>query len=496
MSNIAASLDAETAELLAVELGLEVEIRREVSLEQKMLETADQIDPPESLKPRPPIVTFLGHVDHGKTSLLDRIIGLDVAAHEKGGITQHIRAYKVDKDGRGVTFVDTPGHEAFTEMRARGANVTDIAVLVVAADDGVMPQTEEAISHARAAGVPIVVALNKIDLPGVNIERIFGQLAENQLLPSEWGGETELVRTSATKGTGLDDLIVTLLTVAELQEYKANPDRPACGTCLESEMHEDRGVIAKLIVQNGTLRPGDILVCGGAYGRVKAMVDTLDPHQKYDEAGPSMPVNVTGLNVAPGAGDRFYVLPEISQARALADQRLQTARQRDLSGGREHVTLENLFERLSEMDDVQTLNIILRADVRGSIEAIRKELEKLAHHPEVQVRILQATVGGITEADVHLADASDAVIIGFNVVPDEKARSLAENRGVQIRRYDIIYQITDDLKLALEGMLRPRSARRSWAGPWCSSCSTSAGWARRPVAGSWPARSPATPASA
>ena len=316
MSNIAASLDAETAELLAVELGIEVDIRREVSLEQKVLETADQTDPPESLKPRPPIVTFLGHVDHGKTSLLDRIIGLDVAAHEKGGITQHIRAYKVDKDGRAVTFVDTPGHEAFTEMRARGANVTDIAVLVVAADDGVMPQTEEAISHARAAGVPIVVALNKIDLPGINVDRVYSQLAENQLLPSEWGGETEVVKTSATKGTGLDDLIVTLLTVAELHEYKANPDRPARGTCLEAEMHEDRGVIAKLIVQNGTLRPGDIVVCGGAYGRVKAMYDTLDPHKKYDEAGPSMPVNVTGLNVAPGAGDRFYVLPDISEARA------------------------------------------------------------------------------------------------------------------------------------------------------------------------------------
>ncbi|MGO9111684.1 MAG: translation initiation factor IF-2 N-terminal domain-containing protein, partial [Thermoguttaceae bacterium] len=239
VSNIAASLDAETAELLAVELGVEVDIRQEVSLEQKVLETADQTDPPESLKPRPPIVTFLGHVDHGKTSLLDRIIGLDVAAHEKGGITQHIRAYKVDKDGRAVTFVDTPGHEAFTEMRARGANVTDIAVLVVAADDGVMPQTEEAISHARAAGVPIVVALNKIDLPGVNVDRVYSQLAENQLLPSEWGGETEVVKTSATKGTGLDDLIVTLLTVAELHEYKANPDRPARGTCLEAEMHED-----------------------------------------------------------------------------------------------------------------------------------------------------------------------------------------------------------------------------------------------------------------
>ncbi len=455
MSNIVASLDAETAELLAVELGIEADIRREVSLEQKMLETADLTDPPESLKFRPPIVTFLGHVDHGKTSLLDRIIGLDVAAHEKGGITQHIRAYKVDKDGRAVTFVDTPGHEAFTEMRARGANVTDIAVLVVAADDGVMPQTEEAISHARAAGVPIVVALNKIDLPGVNIEHIYQQLATNELLPSEWGGETEVVKTSATKNTGMDDLLVTLLTVAELHEYKANPARPARGTCLEAEMHEDRGVIAKLIVQNGTLRPGDIVVCGGAYGRVKAMYDTLDPRKKYDEAGPSMPVNVTGLNVAPGAGDRFYVMPDISEARALADDRLQTARQRDLSGSsREHVTLENLFERLGQMDDLQTLNIILRADVRGSIEAIRKELTKLAH-PEVQIRILQATVGGITEADVHLADASDAVIIGFNVVPDENARVLAESRGVQIRRYDIIYQVTGDLKAAMEGMLRP-----------------------------------------
>ena len=321
MSNITASLDADTAELLAAELGVEVDIRREVSLEQKVLETAEQADPPESLKPRPPIVTFLGHVDHGKTSLLDRIIGLDVAAHEKGGITQHIRAYKVNKDGRAVTFVDTPGHEAFTQMRARGANVTDIAVLVVAADDGVMPQTEEAISHARAAGVPIVVALNKIDLPGINIERLYSQLGENQLLPSEWGGETEVVKTSATKGTGLDELLVTLLTVAELHEYKANPDRPARGTCLEAEMHEDRGVIAKLLVQNGTLRPGDVVVCGGAYGRVKAMYDTLDPHVKYDEAGPSTPVNVTGLNVAPGAGDRFYVLADISEARTLADQR-------------------------------------------------------------------------------------------------------------------------------------------------------------------------------
>jgi translation initiation factor IF-2 len=454
MSNIAADLEAETTELLAAELGVDAEIHREVALEDKLLVQSAQEDDPAALQPRPPIVTFLGHVDHGKTSLLDRIIGIDVAAHEKGGITQHIRAYRVEKDGRAVTFVDTPGHEAFTAMRARGANVTDIAVLVVAADDGVMPQTEEAISHARAAGVPIVVALNKIDLPGVNTERIFQQLAANELLPSEWGGETELVRTSATKGEGIDALLETLLTVAELHEFRANPDRPAQGTCLESEMHEDRGVMAKFMVQTGTLRVGDVVVCGAAYGRVKAMYDTLDPRRKHEQAGPSTPVNVTGLNVAPAAGDRFYVLEDISQARELAQRRAAQSRQQELSGGREHVTLENLFERLGQRDQVQTLNIILRADVRGSIEAIRKELSKL-QHAEVQIKILQATVGGITEADVHLADASDAVIIGFSVVADEAARLLAEQRGVQIRRYDIIYQVTEDLRAALEGMLKP-----------------------------------------
>jgi translation initiation factor IF-2 len=411
-------------------------------------------DDPALLKPRPPIVTFLGHVDHGKTSLLDRILGLDVAAHEKGGITQHIRAYRVEKEGRAVAFVDTPGHEAFTEMRARGANVTDIAVLVVAAEDGVMPQTEEAINHARAAGVPIVVALNKIDLPGANVQRAYEQLAANDLLPSEWGGETEVVKTSATTGQGIDDLIETLLTVAELHEYKSNPARPANGSCLEAEMHEGRGVVAKILVRNGTLHTGDIVVCGSAYGRVKAMYDTLIPDKKYEEVGPSTPVNVTGLHIAPDAGDRFYVLDDISKARELAEKRASEARQRDLSGGRPHVTLETLYERLGEERSVQTLNIILRADVRGSIEAIRKELEKL-QHPEVQIKMLQAMVGGITEADVHLAHASDAIIIGFSVVPDEGARALAEKLGVQIRRYDIIYQITDELRAALEGMLKP-----------------------------------------
>jgi translation initiation factor IF-2 len=454
VSNIAATLEADVAELLAAELGVNVDFHHPLDLEQQVLQSLDAADDPAKLRPRPPIVTFLGHVDHGKTSLLDRIIGLDVAAHEKGGITQHIRAYRVEKNGGAVAFVDTPGHEAFTAMRARGANVTDIAVLVVAADDGVMPQTEEAISHARAAEVPIVVALNKIDLPGANPQRAFEQLAANELLPSEWGGETEVVKTSAATGEGVDKLLETLLTVAELHEYKADHDRPACGACLEAELHEGRGVVAKLLVRKGTLRVGDILVCGAAFGRVKAMYDTLDPHKKYQEAGPSTPVNVTGLDTAPAAGDRFYVLDDISQARELAQQRAAEARVRDLGNVKPHVTLENLYERLGQESQVQTLNIIIRADVRGSIEAIRKELSKL-QHPEVQIKILQATVGGITEADVHLADASDAVIIGFSVVPDDGARQLAEKLGVQIRRYDIIYQVTDDLRAALEGMLKP-----------------------------------------
>ena len=454
-TNINADLSAETAELLAMELGVEIDIRRPVALEDKLLMALDHDDESATMEPRPPVVTFLGHVDHGKTSLLDRILGLNVAGGEKGGITQHIRAYRITKDGRAIAFVDTPGHEAFTEMRARGANVTDIAVLVVAADDGVMPQTEEAISHAKAAGVPIVVALNKMDLPGVNLDRIFQQLATNDLLPSQWGGDVEVVPCSALKGTGISELLETLLTVADLHEYKADYQRKAAGTCLEAEVHEGRGVMVKMLVQKGTLHVGDVVLCGGAFGRVKAMYDTLHPDTRVEEAGPATPVNVTGLSVAPGAGDRFYAMDSIQEARELAEKRLAASRREELGvAGREHITLENLYERLEAHDEVRTLNIILRADVRGSIEAIRKELTKL-EHPEVQIKVLQATVGGISEADVHLADASDAVIIGFSVVPDEGARALADRRGVQIRRYDIIYQVTDDLKLALQGMLKP-----------------------------------------
>jgi translation initiation factor IF-2 len=454
-ATINAIIEPETAELLAVEMGVEVDFHHASTLaEQQLSAISAQEDDPSELVPRPPVITFLGHVDHGKTSLLDKIIGIDVASGESGGITQHIRAYQIEKDGRQIAFVDTPGHEAFTEMRARGANVTDIAVLVVAADDGVMPQTEEAISHARAAGVPILVALNKVDLPGFDPQRIYQQLAANQLLPTEWGGDTEVVKTSAVTGVGLEELLETLLTIAELHDYRANPSRAAYGTCLEAEMHEGRGVVAKLMVQNGTLRVGDAVVCGSAFGRIKAMHDTLRPHVTFREAGPSTPINATGLDVAPSAGDRFYVVEDIALARQIATESAGRSRLAHLGRGVvSHVTLETLFERLGH-EDVATLNIILRADTRGSIEAIQKELSKL-DHPEVKIKVLQAMVGGISEADVYLADASDAVILGFNVVPDEGARTLADRNGVQVRRYDIIYKLTEDIRAALEGMLKP-----------------------------------------
>ena len=448
---ITASMDADTAELVAAELNLNVEIRQPQSLEEKLITAAEEMeDAPEDLKSRPPVITFLGHVDHGKTSLLDRIIGIDVCSGEKGGITQHIRAYQISKDGNKITFVDTPGHQAFTEMRARGANCTDIAVLVVAADDGVMPQTEEAISHARAAGVPIVVALNKIDIPGVNVPKVLQELAAHDVLPSEWGGDVEVVKCSAMTGEGVDDLLDTILTVAELHDYKANPKRAAMGICLESQLNQDQGAVAKVLVQKGTLKVGDIVVCGSAYGRVKSMTETLQTKTRVQKAPPSMPVNLFGLDKAPGAGDKFYVLDDITEAREIAARKAEIEHLQDMAGTAvKHVTLEDLFSTSG-----QTLNIILRTDVRGSIEAIKAEIAKL-ENPEVQIRILQAMVGGITEADVALADASNAIIFGFNVVPDENARVLAEQKGVQIRRYDIIYKMTDDIKAAMEGMLKP-----------------------------------------
>ena len=448
------SFDAEVAELLVVALDLKATVKKEATLEEQYVDSAfDQVDPEESLKPRAPVVTFLGHVDHGKTSLLDRILHLHVVSGEKGGITQHIRAYRVSTPGGDVTFVDTPGHEAFTEMRARGANCTDVAVLVVAADDGVMPQTEEAISHAKAAGVPIVVALNKMDLPGVNRDKVVQELATNDLMPSEWGGDVEIVETSATTGMGVDELLETLLTVAELHELKANPERRATGVVLEASLQAGEGVVCKALVQKGTLKVGDVILCGSAYGRVRAMTDTLDLRKHMKEAGPSVPVSFTGLDVPPAAGSKFVVLEDVSVARQIAEERAKREREVELADIQSHVTLENLFERMNSAKQ-QTLNVILRADVRGSIEAIRKEMGKL-EHPEVKVKILQASVGGVTEADVYLADASDAIIVGFNVVPDEGARALAEKKKVQVRRYDVIYKLTEDIRAALEGMLKP-----------------------------------------
>lgn len=460
MVTINAELDDETTELVATELDLEVDFKQPETLEDTLLTKFEEMtDDPADLVTRPPIITFLGHVDHGKTSLLDRIIGINVVDREAGGITQHIRAYRINKDGRAIAFVDTPGHEAFTEMRARGANVTDIAVLVVAADDGVMPQTEEAISHAKAAGVPIVVALNKIDLPGADENKAFQDLSTHGLLPTEWGGDVEVVKTSATTGEGVDDLLETLLLTAEIHEYTANPKREANGICLESQQDGDKGVVAKLIVTNGTLRVGDVVVCGSCYGKVKAMHDTLKPKKKLGQAGPSTPVSVIGLDMAPEAGDPFYVMDDVSDARVIAEQRKGRQRSQSLSGATVRVSFEEFQRRLQDgslgsQEEVTSLNIILRADVRGSIEAIQKELEKL-DHPEVKVNILQATVGGVTSADVTLADASDAVIVGFNVIPDEAARELAEERGVEIRRYDIIYKVTEDLKAMLSGKLKP-----------------------------------------
>ena len=460
MATINSVIDFETAENLQLELELDVELREAESLEDSILtKIEEQVDAEEDLVARPPVITFLGHVDHGKTSLLDRVIGTDVVAGEAGGITQHIRAYSISKDGRKISFVDTPGHEAFTEMRARGANVTDIAVLVVAADDGIMPQTEEAISHAKAAEVPIVVAMNKMDLPGAKPDQVLTQLSQHELLPTEWGGDVEVIKTSAITGDGIDDLLETLLLTAEIHDYQANPKRAATGVCLEAEQEPGRGVLAKLIVKNGTLNVGDVVVCGSAHGRVKAMYDTLKKKKKRKNAGPSIPVEVTGLDVAPEAGDTFYVLDDIAQAREIAANREKDRRRMQLSGFNTKISFDEFQRRLAEGalsdgDGPAVLNLIIRADVRGSIEAIMKELDKF-EHPEVAVKVLQASVGGVTVGDVTLADASDAVILGFNVIPDEAARAQADERGVEIRRYDVIYRLTGDIKDMLEGKLKP-----------------------------------------
>src|SRR5262245_45177657 len=396
----------------------------------------------------------MGHVDHGKTSLLDRIrqtYGLksDVVSTEAGGITQVIRAWRVEKDGHPITFLDTPGHEAFTKMRARGANVTDIAVIVVAANDGVMPQTEEAVSHAKAADVSIVVAVNKVDLPDANLRRTEERLMTLGLSPDTMGGDVPFVHTSAKTGKGIDELLEQLSVVAELNELRANPSRPASGTCLEAYLSEKEGVQATLLVQNGTLRTGDVVLCGATYGTVRRMYDDLG--RVIEEAGPSVPVRILGLDSVPNADDTFHVVPDVSQAADIAEERQARLREKTLST-RAPVTLESLKEA-----EIAELKVILKAEARGSIEAIRNELEKLRHE-EVRVRVLHAAIGGITASDVQLALTSpqDTLIVGFNVVPDHEAKALADERGIQIREYDIIYKLAEDIRAALEGKLKPR----------------------------------------
>jgi translation initiation factor IF-2 len=454
---INSTVETEMAELIAGEKGVELDIQRQKTQEEALFEEHEEAAGDESkLEPRAPIVTIMGHVDHGKTSLLDTIrktYGLesDVVSSEAGGITQVIRAWRVEKDGKPITFLDTPGHEAFTKMRARGANVTDIAVIVVAADSGVQPQTEEAVAHAKAAGVSIVVAINKMDMPGADPAKVERQLYNLELLPDTMGGDVQFVRTSAVKGTGIAELLDTLGLVAELKELKANPHKAAHGTCLEAYMTADEGVMATLLMQQGTLHRGDVIVCGATFGRVRAMYDDLG--RPIKEAGPSVPVQITGLDEVPNADDHFHAVTELGKAREIAERRKD--KQQDTAQHRfSPVTLDKLGA--AKAPKVAELKVILKAEARGSVEAIRKELEKLVHD-EVRVRVLHAGIGAITESDVQLALASpeDSIVVGFNVVPDDAALRLAEERDIPIREFNIIYKLTESIKSALEGKLKP-----------------------------------------
>jgi translation initiation factor IF-2 len=437
------------AEMIALEFGVELVIEQKLSAENE-IEKAFADRPRNNLVKRATVVTMLGHVDHGKTSLLDRIRQAKVAQGEAGGITQHIGAYQVEWGGKRVTFLDTPGHAAFTAMRARGANMTDVVVLVVAADDGVMPQTIEAIHHAKAAGVTIIVALNKIDLPGVDVNRIYGQLAEHDLVPTEWGGKTEVVKTSATTGEGIEELLEYFDYTSELLDLKADPTIPATGWVVEAKMTQGQGPVATLLVKEGELNKGDIVLVGQAYGRVRTIRDSKG--KNINKAISSMPVEVSGLNAVPQAGDKFYCLDDINKAKQAAEQNEQIQREKSLYQ-RQRITLDNLFNQI-EAGKIKELNLVLKADVQGSVDVLLKYLNELSTD-EVKIKILHAAVGGINEGDVILAKASSAIIIGFNVVSDDYVRRLADEEGVDIRLYTIIYRITEDLKKAMSGLLEP-----------------------------------------
>ena len=446
------ALDADTAGAIALEYGVELKVQPQATLEEVLMQEFDVRESlPENQQPRPPVVTILGHVDHGKTSLLDKIRSANVAAGEAGGITQHTAAWMVQIGAKRVTFIDTPGHQAFTAMRARGANMTDIVVLVVSAAEGVQPQTIESINHARAAEVPIVVAMNKIDRADANPEMVLGQLAAQGLNPVEWGGDIEVVRTSATTGQGIPELIETLDYQAELLELKADPTIPARGSVIESSVSPGLGPVATVLVQDGTLRVGDVMLCGPGYGRVRILMN--DRGESIQEATPSMPVVVSGLSDTPLSGDKFFVADDFDRARAIAEERSTLHRQTQLVQRNTATTLSNLYEQI-QAGQVKTINIIVKGDVQGSVETLAKTVTD-ANTDEVKVRVIHSAVGPINESDVELADASAAVIIGFNVVADEAARAMAEQRRVEIRTYRVIYEIFDDLKKALSGLLQP-----------------------------------------
>ena len=449
MATVNQVIDYDTAAIVATELGAKAEKEVVVTIEDRIIDDSD--DSAEDLSPRDPVVVVMGHVDHGKTSLLDAIRHTDVTATEAGGITQHIGAYRVDLNGQKITFLDTPGHAAFTSMRARGAQATDIAVLVVAADDGIMPQPIEAINHAKAAGVDIIVAINKMDKPGATTDRIMQQLTEYDLIPEEWGGDTICVPVSALTRMNIDKLLESILLVAEMKELKANPNRAAKGIVIEARLDRNRGPIATLLVQNGTLHSGDIIVAGTSVGRVRVMVD--DKGRKVKEAGPSVPVEIMGLAEAPQAGDAFDAVSDERLARELVEQRKQKQKEEQFKSF-EKVTLENLFSSLKE-GELKELNIIVKADVQGSVEAVKQSLEKLSND-EVRVKIIHGGVGAINESDVMLANASNAIIVGFNVRPDPVAAQNAERDGVDIRCYRIIYDCIDEIEAAIKGMLAPK----------------------------------------
>lgn len=441
-------IDFDTASIVASDYGISVEKTEEKEEVEVGLEQEE--DRPEDLKERPPVITVMGHVDHGKTSLLDAIRKTHVTAKEAGGITQHIGASEVEVRGKKIVFLDTPGHEAFTSMRARGAKVTDIAILVVAADDGVMPQTIEALSHAKAANVPIIVAMNKIDKPGINPDRVKQELADQGLLVEEWGGDTILVPVSAHTREGLDTLLEMILLVAEMQELKANPNRLASGTVIEAKLDKGRGPVATILVQNGTLKVGDSVVAGSAYGRVRAMVS--DKGKNIKKAGPSTAVEILGLSDAPEAGDLFNAVKEDKIARQIGEKRKAKFREENLHATAK-VTLEDLFKQIKE-GSVKELNIIIKADVQGSVEAVKQSMVKLSNE-EVKVKVIHGGVGTITESDILLASASNAIIIGFNVRPSSAVASLAERENVDLRTYRIIYEAIADVEAAMKGMLEP-----------------------------------------